>query len=191
MPNGRNELEPGTKYNMLTIVKLHHVDKRWRRHYVCKCDCGNEKVIQGSLITSGNTKSCGCIRKINSLKRKLPENGGVINHLILQYKRHARDRGIKYNLNKDDFSEIISLPCHYCGLPPSNNKITKNCSGFLYSGIDRVDSSIGYELGNVVPCCSICNKAKLGMSRNEFLTWVESVYNYSIDDRKAMAEQWG
>lgn len=27
----------------------------------CKCDCGNETVVTGSNLRSGNTKSCGCL----------------------------------------------------------------------------------------------------------------------------------
>lgn len=30
--------------------------------WLCRCDCGKEKVLQGKLIKSGNTKSCGCLR---------------------------------------------------------------------------------------------------------------------------------
>lgn len=30
----------------------------------------------------------------------------------------------------------------------------------LYQGIDRVNSKIGYTLGNVVPCCKKCNTVK-------------------------------
>lgn len=41
-------------------------------YYVCKCDCGNEKSIRSCHLSSGMTKSCGCLnqenRKINSKK---------------------------------------------------------------------------------------------------------------------------
>lgn len=186
--NSSVEIPPGTKINRLTILGLHHKDKRWRRFYNCKCECGNEKVIQGSLILSGNTKSCGCQVQIAANKRRLPNDKGVINQIILGYKRHAKDRGLDFNLDYDTVSQLIRQPCNYCGLPPSNNKITKTCKGFLYSGIDRIDSSRGYYSDNVVPCCDSCNKAKLGLSKNEFLDWVKRVYKYSIE---AMATQWG
>lgn len=34
-----------------------------RGHYVCRCDCGNEKLIRGDSLSSGSTKSCGCLTK--------------------------------------------------------------------------------------------------------------------------------
>jgi len=49
----------GQKFGELTVLYLYssinHV-LRW----VCKCDCGKEKVIIGASITKGHTKSCGC-----------------------------------------------------------------------------------------------------------------------------------
>lgn len=56
----------GQKFGRLTV--LHPTEgqdgKGMRWH--CKCECGNEiDVIAGSL-TSGNTKSCGCLKKENA-----------------------------------------------------------------------------------------------------------------------------
>jgi hypothetical protein len=34
-----------------------------RTAYLCKCDCENEKIVLSQSLTSGNTKSCGCLRK--------------------------------------------------------------------------------------------------------------------------------
>ena len=31
-------------------------------YWLCKCDCGNETIVVGSALRSGNTKSCGCYR---------------------------------------------------------------------------------------------------------------------------------
>jgi hypothetical protein len=176
----------GSKFYRLTVTGMHHIDTRWRRHYTCICDCGNTKVVQSSLLKSGNTRSCGCLAIEAKSIHRLPNDQGVINHLILQYKRHARNRGHVFELSKDSFTEMIKQPCHYCGLPPSNNKVTKNCSGFLYSGIDRVNSDIGYVDGNAVPCCVTCNYAKRDLSTHDFLMWVNRVYTHN-----AMAQQWG
>ena len=29
--------------------------------YLCQCDCGNQVIVLGSNLKSGNTKSCGCV----------------------------------------------------------------------------------------------------------------------------------
>ena len=54
--------------------------------------------------------------------------------------------------------------------------------GFLYSGIDRVNSHEGYNKNNCVPCCEKCNKAKLAMNKDEFLNWIKMVYQHSLQN---------
>lgn len=37
---------------------------KMRHYYLVKCDCENYNTIRRSQVISGNTKSCGCERKI-------------------------------------------------------------------------------------------------------------------------------
>lgn len=40
--------------------------------YRCRCDCGNEKIVRGSHLLDGTTKSCGCYgREIHSIVGKI------------------------------------------------------------------------------------------------------------------------
>lgn len=34
-----------------------------RRAWLCKCDCGNEITVKGVYLISGETKSCGCLKR--------------------------------------------------------------------------------------------------------------------------------
>lgn len=55
----------GQKFNKLTVLYL----KEKQYHKIiwhCKCDCGNECDVSSSSLISGNTKSCGCLKKKNS-----------------------------------------------------------------------------------------------------------------------------
>jgi len=56
---------------------------------------------------------------------------------------------------------------------------------YVYSGIDRLDSSKGYEPGNVVPCCKQCNWAKNDIAYDKFLEWIERVHFNLIEKRRA------
>jgi len=44
------------------------------------------------------------------------------------------------------------------------------------NGIDRVDSSIGYEMKNCVTACADCNKLKSNRPLGEFLELVRRIY---------------
>lgn len=184
----KTKIEVGQKYNRLTVLEKLGYDKHNNRMYRCLCDCGNEIVLRGTAFTSGNTKSCGCLSKEVKKAKRLPNNQGVINHIILQYKRHARDRNLSWNLTYEQVEKIIQEPCFYCGTEKSNHKVTKNCKeGYDHNGIDRIDSSVGYEPNNVVSCCKICNYAKRNLTKDDFINWAIRVAEHS----KAMAEQWG
>ena len=71
--NNKPELKKGQKFNRLTVLGYSHSDRRWRKFYKAKCDCGNKKIIMGSAMTSGNTKSCGCL-SFEVKKRKRDRN---------------------------------------------------------------------------------------------------------------------
>lgn len=39
--------------------------------YLCQCDCGNQVIVLGSNLRSGNTKSCGCVALKSRTKHSL------------------------------------------------------------------------------------------------------------------------
>jgi len=175
-------IKPGDKFNRLTAIEFSHIGKHNRRHFKFKCDCGNYTTISAEAVTSGNTKSCGCLSMEVKKSKLLPNNLGVIRQIILGYKRHAKGRRFNWELSEPEVISIINKPCYYCGIEPSNIKITKNCKqGFKYSGIDRVNSNFGYFIGNCVPCCNQCNQAKMAMKSDDFMSWVKRVYEYNYE----------
>lgn len=52
----------GERFNKFLVIKRDGNDKRGQSTWLCKCDCGTEKVINQWDLRSGNTKSCGCCR---------------------------------------------------------------------------------------------------------------------------------
>jgi hypothetical protein len=57
-----NDYIIGEKFGLLTAVKYDH-SENGNRYYLYKCDCGNEIIAKVQLVSSGNKKSCGCLRK--------------------------------------------------------------------------------------------------------------------------------
>ena len=59
---GENTLV-GEKFGSLKVIKK--LEKKTGNHqgslWECKCDCGNIKNVYTGALTSGNTKSCGCL----------------------------------------------------------------------------------------------------------------------------------
>lgn len=58
----------GQRFNRLTVLQLDtEKTNKQRSYWICKCDCGKIKSIRSDQLTSGKTKSCGCL---NTEKRK-------------------------------------------------------------------------------------------------------------------------
>lgn len=51
----------GQKFGKLTVIEHYGKIEGKKGHYwKCLCECGNEKLVEGSCLRKGNTKSCGC-----------------------------------------------------------------------------------------------------------------------------------
>ncbi len=66
----------GKKFNKLKVIKEVEKTVQSQRQFLCKCDCGKEKVILGSNLIYGESTSCGCNKgyventKIDMIKRE-------------------------------------------------------------------------------------------------------------------------
>jgi hypothetical protein len=53
----------GKKFGRLTVLEL-DTNYGYPIRWVCQCDCGTIKTIRSQALTSGNTKTCGCGKKL-------------------------------------------------------------------------------------------------------------------------------
>lgn len=54
--------ETGNRHSRLVVIKQSDHDKHGKITWFCQCDCGNQVIIRGADLRSGNTKSCGCLK---------------------------------------------------------------------------------------------------------------------------------
>ena len=178
----------GQKFGKLTVLEFGYAKKGYN-YWKCECECGRHTYTTTGGLNSGNSKSCGCA---NRLKKGV----SGFNSLLYRYKRAAKLRNLKFLLTKNQFKKLTSSNCFYCNIYPTNiiyasgsNNPKKSLengntmagvenSKYIYNGIDRIDSNIGYIKQNVVSCCGVCNHMKLNSSKEEFLNKVKQIYTY-------------
>jgi hypothetical protein len=174
----------GQKFNRLNVIKRADKDKWGNATWLCKCECGTEKVIAGNDLINGNTKSCGCLRN-ERVRDAIGLKPGLANMraLISSYKKEARRRGLEYKLTEEQFSELTQMDCHYCGAKPNGIFNDKGCNGkYIYNGIDRIDNNRGYTIDNINSCCKWCNQAKSNRTLQEYKDWIKRSYNKRFGD---------
>ena len=52
----------GKRFGRLVVIERTDKSNNGGVIWRCKCDCGNEKEVPTSYLTSGHTKSCGCLK---------------------------------------------------------------------------------------------------------------------------------
>lgn len=186
----------GKQIGSLFIIERAPKGNSNHRYWKCRCSCGNIRVLGSSHIKkAAKTTNCRChtektaLIKLGLAKTKKGELG--FNKLYSVYKSSAKRRGYSFELDKKQFKELTQQKCHYCNEVPKqksqccNNKSpykqeTWEHSTFIYNGIDRKDNSLGYVVTNVVPCCKECNAAKSDTSYQQFLYWINLIYQNRV-----------
>lgn len=51
----------GQRFGRLTVIK-YAGSENYKSLWLCKCDCGKEKIVKGQDLKRGATRSCGCLR---------------------------------------------------------------------------------------------------------------------------------
>lgn len=154
--------------------------------WVCTCDCGQQTQVVSNNLIQGKTQSCGCLNLDLISQRASKPGNDAIGVILTHYIAGARLRGFEFALSREQFAELISQNCCYCGLAPSTLCKQKNYyhdESILYNGIDRKDNELGYVDGNCVPCCPTCNLAKGSLEYAEFIEWVDRLTGFWATNR--------
>lgn len=134
----------GQKFGMLTPYE-YVIGSKWK----CHCDCGNEVIVPTAKLTSGHTKSCGC------LKRK----GYHFTHHLGKPDTYSHWYNIKsrcFNKNHPRFDDWGGRGIVMCDEWKNDFKafheyVTSlpNYGAKGFSSLDRIDNNGNYEPGNI------------------------------------------
>ena len=90
---GRIINEVGNRYGKLTVLGRAQNNKHGTAQWLCRCDCGEKKVILGNCLRAGHTESCGCLWKEVMY---LPEGEAAFNSLYCNIKYQAKRRNYEF-----------------------------------------------------------------------------------------------
>ena len=139
----------------------------------CKCNGPrSDFIVAAYKLRSGNVKSCGCLRLGSLNYRPHPDREWM--RISRIYLNNHRD----FSLSVEQVKFICTLPCFYCGAPPSNelmgrhNRVSNGRVVLRYSGIDEVIHGREHVIGNVLPACIVCNRAKSDSRLEEWCLYI-------------------
>ncbi|CAB4125206.1 Cytidine and deoxycytidylate deaminase domain containing protein [uncultured Caudovirales phage] len=177
----RNNIKKGSKCGRWTVLSDAFI-KNKVYYFKVLCDCGVSREVSKSSLSKGASVSCGCLKtenlKKNGIKGKIlkPFKEVALNKILSSYNISASSRGHTFLLSKEEFEYLINQSCKYCGDKSSNTCSIENREGsYKYNGIDRIDNNIGYEINNVVTCCTTCNRMKNTLGIENFFEHVQKI----------------
>ena len=141
---GRAIDETGNKYGILTVIKRVENDKYGKACWLCRCECGNEIVVEGSSLRRGNTKSCGC-RRLSTETREIGKRYG--NLTVVEFAgRSPIDGKLMWKCKCDcgNYTTVRTSHLHSgeiksCGC--KNIAVKKNELGKVYGLLTVIDSA--------------------------------------------------
>lgn len=157
------------------------VDYKWEGKdgaYLVRCNCGYERYLRASTISVNQGGCKMCKTKKTDASRSITAAWGTLNG-------NAKRRGYSVEITKEEFVEISTKSCFYCGEDPKDVKwrhIPEWAAPAKINGIDRRNNSIGYTMENSVACCSRCNRSKSNDDESEFLSWLKRAYQHQFKE---------
>lgn len=107
----------GKKYGRLTVLRRvdppNHLKVKTGVYWLCKCECGNETIVNTSQLNFGSIQSCGCLNK------EVAQKIGYKNRKYNQYDLsgdigiiYASNTANKFMFDKQDYN-LIKKYCWY------------------------------------------------------------------------------
>lgn len=72
-------------FGRLTVIEYLGIDDTYSK-WLCLCECGNKKEIRGRNLTSGSTKSCGCLQIESAISLNKTHGCSSRNNKTPEYK---------------------------------------------------------------------------------------------------------
>ena len=132
----------GNIYGSLTVMKFSYRENH-KSFYECQCNCGNTVVVRSDCLTTGNTKSCGCLN--NKSKKDNPVTKEKLYHIWYGMKERCYNSN---NLRFDDYGgRGITISKCWDSYKSFKNWALEN--GYKEGlSIDRIDVDGNYEPSN-------------------------------------------
>lgn len=156
-----SRIKPGDTFGRLTVVKKEAVSKD--RHIVwgCVCQCGNSVSVPSNRLTTGNTKSCGCL--VRDMKTGTKHGGCGTRLYRIWHTMRAR---CKYDshIESANYKQRNIAVCHDWNNSFENFRRWAIDAGYKETlTLDRIDVNGNYEPQN---CRWVSYKTQNNNKRN-------------------------
>lgn len=138
-----------SRWTVVGTVESVVIKNKSRVFWLCRCECGVEKLVLSSNLVGGRSRSCGCLHKdwyawnVPAVRHERHES---VEYKMYNSARHrARSNGLPFNIDLADV--VVPDTCPLLGIPIQVGKNGKAHAGS--PTLDRIINEEGYVKGNV------------------------------------------
>lgn len=179
----RNELV-GQRFGKLVVQNLHSISRNGHTRWVCLCDCGNTHNILGTHLITGKTTSCGCHRNTRA-REFLGEYVGEIsgnfwfNHIIRGANGGKGRRIIELTITREYAWNLFLQQERRCALTNILLYFPRVAKEVCNVSLDRINSGLGYIVGNVQWVHKDVNRMKNAYAQEYFIQMCKLVTQHN------------
>lgn len=153
-------------FGRLNVVKQVSGRRNRKTLWLCQCDCGNKHIVPSTYLTSGNTKSCGCLKRSVGGDRARTHGASRTPLYYVFRGMHDRCANPKHKGFKNYGGRGISVCGEWQEFAPFREWAM--ASGYQeHLTIDRIDNDGNYEPSN----CQWLTRSENSIKRHKTTGW--------------------
>jgi len=133
----------GLTFGRLTVTSMSWGDGPGKA--TCLCTCGRVALVRGPSLLSGNTQSCGCLKRRTSEEKQARKR-------LAAHARLSLERGLPYDFLREDEILMLDYWHHRCAVCGALADLWRTLAWDHWIPL-RSPDTLGTIPGNILPLC--------------------------------------
>jgi len=104
----------GQRFGRMVVIRRDQSTPSGRTTWLCRCDCGNERIVRTTYLTTGDTRSCGCLHSdlaaIKGRAKAIDLTGQRFGRLLVRERKGCTRKGdIQWSCDCDCGQTTIAI----------------------------------------------------------------------------------
>jgi len=138
----------GRRFDRLLVFGIYGKSVNKMSLWLCRCDCGNWRVIAANNLNGGHSRSCGCL-SIETVRKRSRTHGESYSGITAEYRSYSHAKTRCNNPNAQRYEDWGGRGIEFRFKSFEDFLATVGRRPSAQHSLDRIDPNGHYEAGNV------------------------------------------